>query len=191
MTNPPTINFKFQIWPGYGKMTNPPTFTVKFKFHIWPGHGKMSDPPTSLKILNFRFGLDMERWLTPDLTKQFKFQIGSGHGKMINPSKNLQFQIVSGHGKMTDPPTPHLKFSISNCVWTWKDDWPTTLTKKILNFRLCLDMVRCPNPTLTKYFKFQIWSGYGKMTDWTTLSKNVKFWIGYGHGKIIKTHCKF
>ena len=31
------------------------------QFQIWPGHGKMTDPPTQ----NFRFGMDMERWLTP------------------------------------------------------------------------------------------------------------------------------
>ena len=47
-----TKNFKFQIWPGHGKMTDP----QKFKFQIWPGHGKMTD---LLQILNFRFGLDI------------------------------------------------------------------------------------------------------------------------------------
>ena len=33
------------------------------KFQTWPGHGKMIDPPHLYQ--NFRFGLDMERWLTP------------------------------------------------------------------------------------------------------------------------------
>ena len=57
MTDPP--NFKFQIWPGHGEMTDPlPPFTKKFKFQIWPVHGEMMDP---LKILNFGFGLDMDR----------------------------------------------------------------------------------------------------------------------------------
>ena len=42
-------------------MTDPPTLTENFTFQIWHGHGKMTDPPPSLKILHFRFDLDMER----------------------------------------------------------------------------------------------------------------------------------
>ena len=70
MTDPPTLtkNLKFQIWLGHGKMTDPPPLTKNFTFQIWLGHGKMTDPPPSLKtitpplkILNFRFGLDLER----------------------------------------------------------------------------------------------------------------------------------
>ena len=61
-------------------------FTENLKFKIQPGHGKMIAPPLSptrisLEILNLRFSLDMERWLTPpivtdhNLTENFKFKI--------------------------------------------------------------------------------------------------------------------
>ena len=84
----------------------------------------MTDPNLT-KILNFRLGLDMERWLTPDLTKQYKFQNWPGHEKMTDPhtlTENFKFQILPRYGKMTDPPT----------------------SLKILNFRLGLDMERWP-----------------------------------------------
>ena len=35
-----TKQYKFQIWPGHGKMAKPPTLTEIFKFQILPG------PPT-------------------------------------------------------------------------------------------------------------------------------------------------
>ena len=42
---PPPTHPIFQIWPGHGKMTDPPPFSPKnLKFQIWPGHGKMTDP---------------------------------------------------------------------------------------------------------------------------------------------------
>ena len=155
MTNPPTINFKFQIWPGHRKMTNPKLSWKVFKFQIWPWHGKMTDPNLT-KILNFRLGLDMERWLTPDLTKQYKFQNWPGHGKMTDSptlTENFQFQIVSGHGKMPYP-QPSLKF---------------------LNFRFDLDMERWLTSTYPhwKVLNFRIVSGHGK--DALTPTPSLKF----------------
>ena len=48
-----------------------------------------------LKILNLRFSLDMERWLTPcitdqNLTENFKFKLQPGHGMMIDPQQYCQ-----------------------------------------------------------------------------------------------------
>ena len=57
-------------------MINPPTLAKKFEFQIWPGHGKMTEPLPSLKILNFRFGLDMEDDTHPTLTKVLSFRFG-------------------------------------------------------------------------------------------------------------------
>ena len=60
----------------------------------------MTDPP----VLNFRFGLDMERGLTPSptLTPNFKFQIWPGHGNMTDTpntlTQNFRFWIWSGQG---------------------------------------------------------------------------------------------
>ena len=135
MTDPTTLtkNFEFQIWPGT------PIFTETFKFQVWLGHEKMTDPhphwkfeildsvwtwkddwlPTSPNNLNFRLGLDMERWSTP--TINFQLQIWPGHGKMTGPPpspKILNFRFGLG---MVIWPTlqPLMKFSISDCVWTW------------------------------------------------------------------------
>ena len=57
----------------------------KSTMQIWLTHH-------SLKIENFKFGLEIERWMSP------------------NPHQNLKFQIWPWHGKVTDTPHPHLKF---------------------------------------------------------------------------------
>ena len=137
MTDPTTLtkNFKFQIL-GYGKMTGhgnfrfgldmkmpSPTLTETSKFQILPRYGKMTDPPPSPKILNFRFCLDMERWLTPQPSpKILNYQIhGLDMRKMTDPQpspNNLNFRFWPGHGKMINP-TPSLKIiKFQPLAWT-------------------------------------------------------------------------
>ena len=120
---PPTIeNFTFQIWSGYRKMTNHPNF--------------------HRKCLNFRFGLDMERWLTP--YPHQKFQI-SDSGLDWPPilTKNFNFRFGLDMERWLTP-NPH-----------WN----------ILNFRFSLDMERWLTPQPHQNFKFQIQPGHGKMTN--------------------------
>ena len=138
-------------------MTNPPTLNEIFKFEIWPAHGKMTNLQPSMKFLNFRFGLNMERWLTLQASLKFlnfRFCLDP------QPSLNIfKLQIWPGHEKMTDPPHSPI----------------------ILNFRFGLDMVRCPtlqpsmkflnfrfdlDPQLSlNIFQLKIWPGHEKMTD--------------------------
>ena len=70
----PHWKFKYQIWPGHGNMTNLSlTLTQNLKFQIWPGYGKMTWLPLTLtENLNIRFGLDMDRWLTPHPHQKFR-----------------------------------------------------------------------------------------------------------------------
>ena len=53
-----TRNFKFQIWPGHEKMTDP-SITENFKFQIWPDHG-----PTTTTTTNFKFQIWHQRTIT-------------------------------------------------------------------------------------------------------------------------------
>ena len=136
MTEPHTLteNFKFQILPRYEKMTDPPTLTETFKFQIllWTWKDALTPHPHQ-RFLNFGLGLDMERWPTP------------------NPQwKVFKFQIWPGHGNMTNPPTITMKFSISDCVWTWLDALTPNPHWNNLNFRFGLDMEKMNDPhTLT------------------------------------------
>ena len=119
--NPHWTFFKFQIWPGHGKMTDP-NLTKHFEISDWAWTWKDDWSPTSPKNINFRFGLDMVRWPTPQPSLKFlnfrfyldpqpslnifKLQIWPGHGKMNDPpnlTKHFKFQIGPGHGKMPDP----------------------------------------------------------------------------------------
>ena len=172
--SPKLLHFRFCLdmerWP------TPNLCTENFKFQIWPGHGKMTNPPTLTEILNFRFGLDMVRWLNPQPSpKILNFRFGPGYRKMTNHlcRKFLNLDLP-GHGKMTDP-HPHW-------AWTWKD-WPPsfkfqiwsghakitnppTLLQKMFKFQIWPGHGKMTGPlTLTKNFKFQIWPGHGKMTD--------------------------
>ena len=102
----PPHHSQFQIWPGHGKMTNPapsPSLTIPDLAWTWE-----DDWPTTFTLThNFRFGLDMGRWLTPTLilTHNFRFGLDMERWLTLHPHPQSQFQIWSEHRKMTDPPS--------------------------------------------------------------------------------------
>ena len=135
--------FKFQIWPGHGKMTNPPT--KNFKFQIWPGHGKMTEP-LPLQKFKFWFSLDMERWLPPPFTEILNFRFGLDMVRWLTPQ-----------------PSPKiLNFRFGLDMVRWSTIQPLL---KFWNFRFGLDMERWLTPHPHWNFKFQIWPGHRKMTN--------------------------
>ena len=157
----PTKNFKFQIWPGHGKMTDPPPIPKILNFRFCLGMVRWPTIQPLLKNWNLSFGLDMERWLTPQPHRNFKFQIWPGYGKMPNPNpqrKIFKFQIWPGHGKMTDslPHQKFLNFRFGLDMERWPNPQPSL---KVLNFRFDLD----PQLSLN-IFKLQIWPGHED--DW-------------------------
>ena len=192
-------------------MTNPKFSWKIFKFQVWPRphpHWKIwiSDlawtwkddwPPSPLKILNFKFGLDMVRWLTPILTKNFKFQIWPGHGKMTNTKLSLKifkFQIWPGHGEMTDTTTPTESFKFQTVSGHGKMPYPQP-SLKFLNLKFCLDMEKWLTPhTSLKILNFGFSLGMDRWPILPTFTEKYKFQILHGQRKMIwppNPHCKF
>ena len=116
---------------------------------------------------NYRFGQNMERWLTPhhhslDSTSlAHNWRFGLDMERWLSPliilwSALLLHTDLAWTWKDDQPPlmilwTPFLWHTITDFGWTWKDDWLPNLSSFSGQNFFCTQL--------------QIWTGHGKMTD--------------------------